>query len=73
MLLMLRCEAGRDDSSAITQLKSRMSNALLLQADVTANTPEDKALLKRYGPFGHLLLAHRSFAHVQMEMPPMMS
>jgi thiol:disulfide interchange protein len=44
---MLRCGAGRVDSSAITKLISRMSNALLLQADVTANTPEDKALLKR--------------------------
>jgi thioredoxin:protein disulfide reductase len=33
-------------------VRARMSNALLLQADVTANSPEDKALLKRFGLFG---------------------
>jgi thiol:disulfide interchange protein DsbD len=30
----------------------KMSRAVLLQADVTANTPQDKALLKRFGLFG---------------------
>jgi thiol:disulfide interchange protein DsbD len=33
-------------------VRARMSNALLLQADVTANSSEDKALLKRFGLFG---------------------
>lgn len=33
-------------------VRSRMSGALLLQADVTANSPEDRALLKRFGLFG---------------------
>lgn len=33
-------------------VQPRMANALLLQADVTANSPEDKALLKRFGLFG---------------------
>jgi thioredoxin:protein disulfide reductase len=49
-------------------VKSRMSNALLLQADVTANTPEDKALLKRYGLFGPpgiLFFNHKGQEHEQ--------
>lgn len=33
-------------------VRSRMSSALLLQADVTANSADDKALLKRFGLFG---------------------
>ena len=33
-------------------VRGRMSNALLLQADVTANSNDDKALLKRFGLFG---------------------
>lgn len=33
-------------------VRARMSNALLLQADVTANSIDDKALLKRFGLFG---------------------
>ncbi len=33
-------------------IRARMANALLLQADVTANSTDDKALLKRYGLFG---------------------
>jgi thiol:disulfide interchange protein DsbD len=33
-------------------VRSRMANALLLQADVTANSADDKALLKRFGLFG---------------------
>jgi thioredoxin:protein disulfide reductase len=50
------------------EVKSRMSNALLLQADVTANTPEDKALLKRYGLFGPpgiLFFNHQGQEHAQ--------
>jgi thiol:disulfide interchange protein DsbD len=34
------------------RVKSRMGGMLLLQADVTANTPEHKALLKRFQLFG---------------------
>jgi thioredoxin:protein disulfide reductase len=33
-------------------VRARMDKALLLQADVTANSAEDKALLKRFGLFG---------------------
>jgi thioredoxin:protein disulfide reductase len=33
-------------------VQQRMAGALLLQADVTANSAEDKALLKRFGLFG---------------------
>jgi thiol:disulfide interchange protein DsbD len=33
-------------------IAQRMSKALLLKVDVTANTPQDQALLKRYGLFG---------------------
>jgi thiol:disulfide interchange protein DsbD len=33
-------------------VRSRLAGALLLQADVTANSDEDKALLKRFGLFG---------------------
>ena len=33
-------------------VRARMANALLLQADVTANSAEDRALLKRFGLFG---------------------
>ena len=33
-------------------VRGRMSNALLLQVDVTANSADDKALLKRFGLFG---------------------
>ncbi len=33
-------------------VRPRMANALLLQVDVTANSADDKALLKRFGLFG---------------------
>ena len=33
-------------------VRERMGNALLLQADVTANSADDKALLRRFGLFG---------------------
>ena len=35
-----------------TQVAERMNQAVLLQADVTANDKQDKALLRRYGIFG---------------------
>jgi thiol:disulfide interchange protein DsbD len=34
------------------QVAARMSDLLLVQADVTKNTPEDRALLKRFNLFG---------------------
>ena len=34
------------------KVASRMSQVLLLQADVTANNPDDRALLKRFKLFG---------------------
>jgi thioredoxin:protein disulfide reductase len=34
------------------EVRKRMAGALMLQADVTANTADDKALLKRFGLFG---------------------
>jgi thiol:disulfide interchange protein DsbD len=33
-------------------VRARMERALLLQVDVTANTADDKALLRRFGLFG---------------------
>ena len=35
-----------------TDVQKRLAPVLLLQADVTANTPDDKALLKRFSLFG---------------------
>jgi len=35
-----------------TKVKAKMQGLLLLQADVTANSPEDKDLLKRFSLFG---------------------
>ena len=34
------------------KVKAKLEGMLLLQADVTANSPEDKALLKRFSLFG---------------------
>ena len=34
------------------QVKAKLEGMLLLQADVTANSPEDKAMLKRFSLFG---------------------
>jgi thiol:disulfide interchange protein DsbD len=34
------------------RVKAKMGQMLLLQADVTANSAEDKALLKRFSLFG---------------------
>jgi thiol:disulfide interchange protein DsbD len=33
-------------------VQARLKDAILLQADVTANSADDKALLKRFGLFG---------------------
>jgi thiol:disulfide interchange protein DsbD len=33
-------------------VKARLANTVLLQVDVTANDPEDRAMLKRFGLFG---------------------
>ena len=35
-----------------TQVRQKMQSAVLLQMDVTVNTEDDKAVLKRYGLFG---------------------
>jgi thiol:disulfide interchange protein DsbD len=35
-----------------TKVREKLDNMLLLQVDVTANTADDKALLKRFGLFG---------------------
>jgi thiol:disulfide interchange protein DsbD len=34
------------------EIKAKLNSVLLLQADVTANSEADQALLKRYGLFG---------------------
>jgi thiol:disulfide interchange protein DsbD len=34
------------------RVQARLKDAVLLQVDVTANTDDDKALLKRFGLFG---------------------
>jgi thiol:disulfide interchange protein DsbD len=34
------------------EVKTKLDQMLLLQADVTANNDDDKALLKRFGLFG---------------------
>lgn len=36
----------------VPEVKEKLKNMLLLQVDVTANNPEDKALLKRFNLFG---------------------
>ena len=33
-------------------IRARLDKALLLRADVTANSPDDRALLKRFNLFG---------------------
>jgi len=33
-------------------VKAKLANAVLLRADVTANSADDRALLKRFGLFG---------------------
>ena len=49
------------------RVKAKMAQMLLLQADVTANSPEDKALLKRFELFGPpgIIFFDRQGAEVQ--------
>jgi thiol:disulfide interchange protein DsbD len=46
------CKEMEAFTFAEAQVKAKMQGLLLLQADVTANSPEDKALLKRFSLFG---------------------
>ncbi|MEB0137517.1 MULTISPECIES: protein-disulfide reductase DsbD [unclassified Undibacterium] len=46
------CKEMEKLSFSDERVKARMDTMLLLQADVTANNAEDKALLKRFGLFG---------------------
>ena len=46
------CKEMERDTFADTAVQEKLAHALLLKADVTANTREDRALLKRFGLFG---------------------
>ena len=46
------CKEMEKFTFADAQIRARMGEMLVLQADVTANTPEDKALLARFRLFG---------------------
>ena len=46
------CKEMERFTFAEAKVKAKLDNMLLLQADVTANTPEDKELLKRFSLFG---------------------
>jgi thiol:disulfide interchange protein DsbD len=46
------CKEMEAFTFADAQVKAKLGGLLLLQADVTANSPEDKALLKRFRLFG---------------------
>lgn len=46
------CKEMERTTFADPAVASRMSRMLLLRADVTANDPDDRALLKRFGLFG---------------------
>ena len=46
------CKEMEKFTFSAAPVKAALQGAVLLQADVTANTGEDKALLKRYGLFG---------------------
>jgi len=46
------CKEMEKFSFSAAPVKAALAGVVLLQADVTANTDEDKALLKRYGLFG---------------------
>ena len=46
------CKEMEHLTFADAAVRPRLANALLLQADVTANSAQDKALLKRFGLFG---------------------
>ena len=46
------CKEMEQDTFRDPAVKQALKNTLLLQADVTANTEQDSALLKRFGLFG---------------------
>ena len=46
------CKEMERDTFSDARVKQRFANMLLLQADVTANSAADKALLQRFGLFG---------------------
>jgi len=46
------CKEMERYTFADTRVQTNLRNAVLLQADVTANSEEDKALLQRFGLFG---------------------
>ena len=46
------CKEMERDTFADPRVASKLDGMLLLQADVTANSDEDKALLQRFGLFG---------------------
>jgi len=46
------CKEMDRDTFSDAGVRARLAKALLLRADVTANTPDDKALLKRFQLFG---------------------
>ncbi|MDE2047885.1 MAG: protein-disulfide reductase DsbD, partial [Betaproteobacteria bacterium] len=46
------CKEMERFTFADAQVQGKLANALLLQADVTANSADDKALLKRFNLFG---------------------
>ncbi|MBV8500359.1 MAG: protein-disulfide reductase DsbD [Paucibacter sp.] len=46
------CKEMERDTFTDPAVRAKLSQALLLQADVTANTVDDKALLKRFNLFG---------------------
>jgi len=46
------CKEMEHNSFADAKVQARLKNALLLQADVTGNTADDKALLARFKLFG---------------------
>lgn len=48
----ISCKEMERDTFSDARLRARLKNALLLQADVTANNEDDKDLLKRFQLFG---------------------
>jgi thiol:disulfide interchange protein DsbD len=46
------CKEMEKQTFVDSRVKARLANAVLLRADVTANSAEDRALLKRFGLFG---------------------
>jgi thiol:disulfide interchange protein DsbD len=46
------CKEMEKETFVAPGVKAKLAKAVLLRADVTANTPEDRALLKRFNLFG---------------------